>query len=182
MIVTIPATIATITSMTTPMIISLVITKSNLKTCPPYTIKYPKPAFDTKNSPDITPTKESPIFTFNEFMNVPIFAGITIFVSNCNLVQLKVLAILIISLSVFRYPFNISNIVTISEIAIAITIIAGFPEPTQMIIIGPNATFGKLFNTTKYGSATFAKNLDHQRIIAIPTPKIVPSPNPIIVS
>ena len=51
-----------------------------------------------------------------------------------------------------------------------------------MIIIGPNATFGKLFNTTKYGSATLAKNFDHQRIIAIPTPKIVPNPNPTIVS
>ena len=70
---------------------------------------------------------------------------------------------------------------TISEIAIAITIIAGVPEPTHMIIIGPKATFGKLFNTTKNGSATFAKNFDHHSIIAIPTPNIVPSPNPMTV-
>ena len=122
---------------TIPNIITLVITKSNLKTCPPYTIKYPKPAFETKNSPDITPTRERPIFTFREFINVLIFAGIIIFVSNCNLVQLKDFAILIISLSVFKNPFKISNIVTIKEIAIAITIIAEVPEPTHIIIIGP---------------------------------------------
>ena len=50
--------------------------------------------------------------------------------------------------------------------------IALVPAPTQIIIIGPNATLGKLFNITKYGSATLAKNFDHQRTIAIPTPKI----------
>lgn len=44
------------------------------------------------------------------------------------------------------------------------------------------ATFGKLFNTTKKGSETFAKNFDHHNIIAIPTPIIVPNPNPTIVS
>lgn len=38
------------------------------------------PAFDTKNSPDITPTSESPILTLREFINVEIFAGITILV------------------------------------------------------------------------------------------------------
>lgn len=64
-----------------PKIITLVITKSNLNTCPPYTIKYPSPAFETKNSPEITPTKESPIFTFKEFIKVFILAGITILVS-----------------------------------------------------------------------------------------------------
>ena len=53
-------------------------TKSNLKTWPPYTIKYPKPALETKNSPDITPTRERPIFTFRELINVLVFAGIII--------------------------------------------------------------------------------------------------------
>ena len=66
---------------TTPSIMTLAITKSNLNTCPPYTIKYPRPAFDTKNSPEITPTKESPILTFKELINVEIFAGITILVN-----------------------------------------------------------------------------------------------------
>ena len=50
------------------------------------------------------------------------------------------------------------------------------------MIIGPSATFGKLFSTTKNGSDTFAKNLDHHKIIAIATPINVPSPNPTIVS
>ena len=37
------------------------------------------PAFDTKNSPDITPTNERPILTFSEFINVDKFAGMIIF-------------------------------------------------------------------------------------------------------
>lgn len=122
---------------TKPNIITLAITKSSLNTWPPYTIKYPNPAFDTKNSPDITPTNESPIFTFSELMNVDKLAGITIFNNICNLLALNVLAIFITSLSVFKNPFKFSNIVTISDIAIAITIIAGVPAPTQIIIIGP---------------------------------------------
>lgn len=52
---------ATIANIITP-----VITKSSWNTCPPYTIKYPKPALDTKNSPVITPTNDNPIFTFKE--------------------------------------------------------------------------------------------------------------------
>ncbi len=57
-----------------------------------------------------------------------------------------------------------------------------FRAPTQIIITGPNAILGKLFNTTKNGSETLDKNLDHHRIIAITIPKIVPDTNPIIVS
>lgn len=99
------------------------------------------PAFDTKNSPDITPTNESPMFTFNEFINVEMFAGITIFVSICNLFALKVFAILIFSGSVFKNPFSISKIVTIRDIASAITIIAEVPAPTHIIITGPKCYF-----------------------------------------
>ena len=68
-------------------------------------------------------------------------AGITIFVSIWDLVALNVFAIFITSLSVFINPFNISKIVTIKEIAIAITIIAGVPAPTHIIIIGPQSNF-----------------------------------------
>lgn len=60
--------------------------------------------------------------------------------------------------------------VTIREIEIAITIIAGIPAPTHIIMMGPKDTFGKLFNTTKNGSATFAKNGDHHKTIAIKIP------------
>lgn len=41
---------------------------------------------------------------------------------------------------------------------------------------------GKLFSTTKNGSDTFDKNLDHHSIIAIIAPKKVPNKKPIIVS
>ena len=51
-----------------------------------------------------------------------------------------------------------------------------------MIIIGPNATFGKLFNTTKNGSETLLKKSDHHKSIAITVPINTPSKNPISVS
>lgn len=55
------------------------------------------PAFETKNSPVITPTKDKPIFIFSEFINVDTLAGIIILVKSCNLEQLKLFAILIFS-------------------------------------------------------------------------------------
>lgn len=70
-----------------------------------------------------------------------ILAGITILVNICHLLALNVFAIFITSLSVFKNPFKFSSIVTTSEIAIAITIIAGVPAPTQIIITGPECNF-----------------------------------------
>lgn len=96
---------------------------------------------DTKNSPDITPTNDSPIFTLSEFINVEILAGNTILVNICHLFALKVFAILIKSLSVFKNPFKFSRMVTTSEIETAMTIIAGVPAPTHMMIIGPKCNF-----------------------------------------
>ena len=71
---------------------------------------------------------------------------------------------------------------TIREIARAIVIIAFSPAPTQTIIIGPSATFGRLFNTTRNGSLTLEIKLDHHNIVAIKTPSIVPKKKPISVS
>jgi len=71
-----------------------------------------------------------------------------------------------------------SKIVTIKEIARAITIIEPVPEPTHIIMIGPRATFGRLFNTTKNGSKTLDKNLESHKIIAIQKPRAVPPINP----
>lgn len=51
-----------------------------------------------------------------------------------------------------------------------------------LLLLVRKATFGKLFNTTKYGSATFAKKFDHHKIIAIIIPRIVPTKNPTTVS
>jgi len=42
--------------------------------------------------------------------------------------------------------------------------------PTQIIIRGPRATFGREFNIVKYGSITSEINLFHQRIVAIINP------------
>ena len=69
------------------------------------------------------------------------FAGITIFVNICHLFALKVLAIFIKSLSVRKNPFKFSSIVTTNEIETAITIIAGVPAPTHIIITGPKCNF-----------------------------------------
>lgn len=57
-------------------------------------------------------------------------------------------------------------------------IIAGIPAPTQIIITGPNAILGKLFNTTKNGSETFDINGDHHKIIEIIIPNITPIEKP----
>ena len=70
-------------------------------------------------------------------MNVDIFAGMTILVRIWSLVALNVFAIFIRFSSVLRKPFRFSRIVTISDIATAITIIAGVPAPTHIMIIGP---------------------------------------------
>ena len=72
----------------------------------------------------MTPTSDKPIFTFKELKKVLILAGITILIKTCNLFALKVFAILINSLSVFKNPFNISNTVTIKEMARPIVIMA----------------------------------------------------------
>ena len=86
------------------------------------------------------------------------------------------------SLSVFKKPFKISNTVTIKEIASPIVTIAPIPAPTQIIMTGPSATFGKLFKTTKYGSDTFDKKGDHHKQIAIAIPNRTPEMKPINVS
>ena len=79
-------------------------------------------------------------------------------------------------------PLYIVTILTIKFINRAITII-DFPlAPTQIIITGPNAILGRLFKTTKNGSATSDKNLEHHKIIAIIIPSIVPDKKPTTVS
>ena len=56
-----------------------------------------------------------------------------------------------------------------------VIIIDLMPEPNQIIIIGPNATLGRLFSTVRYGSITFAINLLDHIIDAIRIPIVVPS-------
>ena len=54
--------------------------------------------------------------------------------------------------------------------------------PLHIIIMGPKATLGRLFNTVRYGSNTLARNLFHQSIMAIIIPRMVASRKLIIVS
>ena len=54
--------------------------------------------------------------------------------------------------------------------------------PIQIIRIGPSAIFGRLFNTTTYGSSIRNRVSLHQRIIAINVPKMVAIAKPIIAS
>ena len=53
------------------------------------------------------------------------------------------------NLSVFIKPLYIVCILTINDINIAIKIILFVFAPIHIIIIGPNATFGRLFNIVK---------------------------------
>lgn len=57
-----------------------------------------------------------------------------------------------------------------------------FQHLPKLLLLVRNATFGRLFNTTKYGSITLDKKFDHHNAIAIVIPKIVPNKNPITVS
>ena len=70
----------------------------------------------------------------------------------------------------------------IKDISSAIKMIERIPAPHQMIIIGPSATFGKLFKIVKYGSATLEMNGNHHKIVAINKPRNVPNPKLIKVS
>ena len=126
-----------------------VITKFKLNTCVPYIIKYPIPAFDVRNSPDITPIKHIDIFILSVFKIVILFDGIINFVNICIFVALNVFRSFIFELSVFRKPLYIFCIDTIKDINIAIVIILLVFAPSHIIINGPNATFGNELNIVR---------------------------------
>lgn len=69
-----------------------------------------------------------------------------------------------------------------SVISKAINIIEFILAPTQIIINGPRATFGREFNIVRYGSRVFAKLLKYHIRLAIIKPKIVDIAKLIIVS
>ena len=54
--------------------------------------------------------------------------------------------------------------------------------PKITMMIGPSATFGMAFRTTRYGSSTRAKSGIHQRKVAMIAPSTVPRMKPIPVS
>lgn len=78
-----------------------VITRFRLNTCEPYIIRYPTPAFDTRNSPMITPMNVRLMFILNVFMMFSLLLGKTSFLNIWLFVALKLWSNLILFLSVF---------------------------------------------------------------------------------
>lgn len=150
------------------------ITKFKLNTCVPYIIKYPNPAFDTKNSPITTPIKDMEIFNFKEETIVCKLAGITSLSNICFLVAPNDFSNLILLASIFKKPLYIVIILTIKLINKAMTIIDLTFAPIQIIKIGPKATLGRELIKVKNGSITLAINLNEYKIIAINKPKTIP--------
>ena len=161
---------------------TLAMTRSILKTWPPYTIKYPSPARETRNSPAMTPTSDRPMLTFSESNRVGTLYGSTILQKIWLWVAPKVRAMRMAPGSVSRKPLSISSTVTTSEIAIAIKTMARVPAPARMMITGPRAIFGRLLSTTRYGSLTRDTNGLHHSRIASSTPAAAPSRKPASVS
>src|SRR5690554_3355875 len=73
-------------------------------------------------------------------------------------------------------------VVIMMEMIAPIAIIEVIVGPRATIKIGPKATFGIEFKTTKYGSNIFDKNGDHQRMAAKIVPRRVPKIKPNTVS
>ena len=69
-----------------------------------------------------------------------------------------------------------------TEIIAPIVMIEPIPGPITTIKIGPSATFGIELSITRYGSNTFDKKGDHQRIAANIVPINVPIIKPNTVS
>ena len=99
------------------------ITKSKSNTCDPYSIKYPIPDFEVKNSPVIVPIKHIDIFILKVLLIVFLLLGITREVRMSFLLALNVFKSFIFILSVFLNPLYIASILTIIDIKTLIVII-----------------------------------------------------------
>ena len=159
-----------------------IITRSSWKICPPKIIRYPNPAPDTRYSPIIVPTHASPTLTFNTeiiFVREP---GRMSLYSIWNLLAPMDFSRRILFLSHAKKPLRKPIIATIMHIKKVMTIIGLVPIPTQMMIRGPRAIFGRLLRTTIYGSSTFRKVSEHHNIIAATSPAVADIKNPYILS
>ena len=84
--------------------------------------------------------------------------------------------------SICLKAFSIDIMVMIIIIKISIVTIDDVPTPTQMIIIGPSAIFGREFRTTMYGSRIRLRVSFDQSKIAINVPPSVAIKKPIMAS
>lgn len=106
------------------------------------------------------PIKDIEIFIFNDDI-ISVFADGTInLVKMFSLFAPNTLNSLIKSLSQASIPFKIVRLVTITLIKSELNIIDLVVAPNQMMIRGPSATFGKLFNATINGSKILFKVLN----------------------
>lgn len=137
------------------MIIIPLITRVRLNTCVPYRIRYPIPAWLTRNSPMITPIRDIDIFSFMLDRIVSLFDGSIRYSSVCRFVAWNVLNIFILYSSVFISPLYIVIRVTIVFISKLITIIDLVFAPNHIISSGPRDTFGRLFIRFRNGSNIF---------------------------
>lgn len=128
------------------------ITNDKLKTCVPYNIKYPIPFLQDRNSPMITPINDIDKLILRADIISFFDDGIINFINMSNLFAPKTLNSFIKSLSQDSIPFKIVINVTIILIKSELKIIDLVDVPNQIIIRGPNDTFGKLFNITINGS------------------------------
>ena len=126
-----------------------VITRFKLNTCEPYVIRYPKPCFDTKSSPIITPISDRLIFILRVFTKLGMlplkmsFANIVIFDAPNDFIRV------IFDGSVLIKELYILIIVVNTAIRRAINMIDLTFAPTQIIISGPNEIFGSELSTVK---------------------------------
>ncbi len=77
-----------------------------------------------------------------------IFDGRTSFVNVCHFDAPSVCMSISLLFSTLINPLKVLSIVTKSEIASAIVIIADWSVPIQMIMIGPSAILGRALSTT----------------------------------
>ena len=124
-------------------------TRSNLKTCPPYTIRYPIPALETMYSPMMEPIQAIPTLIFSMEIKLGSEDGTTSFVKICNLEAPMDFKRSSLFSSVDIKPFSIFSIATIRPISTVMKTIALLPVPHQIMISGPSAILGRAFSTTK---------------------------------
>jgi hypothetical protein len=153
-----------------PRIKVAVIVKLILKTCEPYKIRYPRPFFETKSSPIITPINDILILILKALIKFTMLLGKITLKKICVLVADILFIKRIKLLSTEINPLYMFKILTKVEINNAIIMIDLTDAPNQIIINGPKATLGKEFKIVKYGSRTSDMNLFHHKIVAIETP------------
>ena len=132
-------------------------------------IRYPRPERAAKNSPMITPTRESPIFTFIMLKSNGIQLGMTAMVRQSFFVPPRVRMSVRRSLSTWRNPLYKFRILPKTAMEMAVIMIVFILFPSQTIRIGARADFGRLFKTTRYGSMILAAVGNHHKIVAIST-------------